>query len=233
MQRKVSEIAYIACYKSANLYWVKTPRLVQHLFPSLTWRKKTSKKQVYLSFDDGPIPEITPWILDQLDEYQAKATFFCVGHNVDKHQSIFDSIVDKGHAVGNHTYHHKSAWSINVKNYQLDISKAAKKINSKLFRPPYGNLPPISWKRIKKDYDIIMWDVLSGDFDPSISPQKCIDNVLTNISPGSIIVLHDNVKSIPVLRIALPKILAGIHKLGYEMLALDQDQKTVSYDNNI
>ena len=220
MQRKVSEIAYIACYKSANLYWIKTPKLIQQLFPSLTWRIKTREKQVFITFDDGPIPELTPWILDQLDKHEAKATFFCVGHNVDKHKSIYKLIIEKGHAVGNHTYHHKSAWSNSYEEYKSDILLASKKIKSRLFRPPYGKLPPARWKQLNDDYDIIMWDVLSGDFDNSVSSQKCIDNVIKNISPGAIIVFHDNIKSIPKLKIALPRILTDIKELGYEMLAL-------------
>ena len=204
------------------MYIVRTPKFAQYLFSKLIWRLMETKT-VYLTFDDGPIPEATPWVLDQLQEYNAKATFFCVGENVRKYPKIYQRILDEGHTVGNHTYNHLNAWKTKKHTYLSNVEKASEGINSKLFRPPYGKLTPALSKKIAEDYDIIMWDVLSGDFDSNISAEKCLSNVKKNAREGSIIVFHDSIKAIDKLKIVLPQVLAYFSDQGIEMKAIDGD----------
>lgn len=180
-------------------------------------------KTVYLTFDDGPIPEATPWVLDQLQEYNAKATFFCVGENVRKYPKIYQRILDEGHTVGNHTYNHLNAWKTKKHTYLSNVEEASEVIDSKLFRPPYGKLTPALSKKIAEDYDIIMWDILSGDFDSNISAEKCLSNVKKNAREGSIIVFHDSIKAIDKLKVVLPHVLAYFSDQGIEMKAIDGD----------
>ncbi|MEM6720240.1 MAG: polysaccharide deacetylase family protein [Bacteroidota bacterium] len=209
-----------------KLYTAKTPKLAKWLFPSLVWEFSVSEKQLFLTFDDGPIPEVTPWVLKQLKQYNAKATFFCIGDNVQKHPEIFEQLLKDGHAIGNHTQQHISAWNVSKEAYianteqaKLTIENALKnsaEATSNLFRPPYGKLTPQLCKRLKKlGYTIIMWDVISGDFDNDLSPEKCLSNVLENTEKGSIIVFHDSVKAFEKLKYTLPKVLKHFHELGY------------------
>lgn len=162
----------------------------------MVWNILTKEKQLYLSFDDGPHETATPFVLDSLKQYNAKATFFCIGKNVKAYPNIYERILNEGHATGNHTYNHLDGWKTKNDLYVNDIADAAKYINSKLFRPPYGKIPPFVSKMLRKklDYKIIMWHILSGDFDKKLSPQKCLENVLLNAKPGSIIVFHDRKK---------------------------------------
>ncbi len=202
-------------------YFVKTPRFLTGMFPSRIWSMPTNKDEVYLTFDDGPIPIITPWVLDTLKKYQAKATFFCIGDNIKKHPQIFKSILDHGHAIGNHTFNHLNGWKTNTDTYIENCNKFEEEVinqlgnsynKSQLFRPPYGKLTSRQSKILQeKGYKIIMWNVLSADFDPTVSKDKCLENVLSNIQPGSIIVLHDSLKAEEKLRYVLPKILDFIH----------------------
>ncbi|MFK7746792.1 MAG: polysaccharide deacetylase family protein [Kordia sp.] len=207
-------------------YTAKTPKLATWLFPSLVWEFSVSKKQLFLTFDDGPIPEVTPWVLEQLAYYNAKATFFCIGDNVEKHPEIFKQLVKGNHAIGNHTQQHVNGWKISKATYITDTIAAQKTIahtlatsaeaTSLLFRPPYGKITPQLSKRIQKlGYKIIMWNVLSGDFDESLSPEKCLANVIDNAKKGSIIVFHDSLKAYDKLQYALPKVLKHFHELGY------------------
>ncbi|WP_298508507.1 polysaccharide deacetylase family protein [uncultured Kordia sp.] len=209
-----------------RFYTAKTPKLVKWLFPSLVWEFSVSKKQLFLTFDDGPIPEVTPWVLEQLAQYNAKATFFCIGDNVLKHPTIFKQLIKEGHAIGNHTQHHTNGWktskasyiadTIHAKNTIEDTTGTTTETTSLLFRPPYGKLTPQLSIRLKKlGYTIIMWDVLSGDFDKSLSPEKCLKNVLENAETGSIIVFHDSLKAFEKLKYTLPKVLKHFHELGY------------------
>lgn len=163
--------------------------------------------EVYLTFDDGPHPDITPFVLDLLKEYDAKATFFCIGNNVLKYPFIYKRIIDEGHSVGNHTYQHLNGWKTSDKDYLEDIIHAQKYIDSKLFRPPYGRITRFQTQAIKAIFKIIMWDILSGDFDQKISGEECLANVLTNITAGSIVVFHDSEKAFGRLSYALPKTL--------------------------
>ena len=193
------------------MLFVKTPILIMKLFPELIWhfasRKESQEDQVYLTFDDGPTPEVTPWVLDCLKEYNARGTFFCLGRNVDKHPKIYNEILDRGHAVGNHTYSHLKGWKTTHTEYMDDIQLASHNIESQLFRPPYGRFRQTQIREIRKDYDIVMWDLLSQDYDQNITPQKCLVNVRSNIRPGSIIVFHDSVKAKKNLYYTLPQIL--------------------------
>lgn len=189
------------------MYLVKTPLFAQWFFKKLVWRIVNTEK-VFLTFDDGPVPEATPWVLDVLKNEGIKATFFCVGENVIKHPEIYQRIINEGHSIGNHTFNHLNAWKTDSETYLSNVEKASEVIGSKLFRPPYGKLSPSLTKKIEEDYDIIMWDVLSGDFDSNISAKKCLENVAKNAKEGSIIVFHDSEKAIEKLKYVLPKVIS-------------------------
>jgi len=195
---------------------------MKSFFSDLVWDIPTDKKEVFLTFDDGPVPEVTPWVLEVLQKYSAKACFFCIGDNVKKHPEIYQHIIDAGHQVANHTYNHVSGWKTKDQEYLSQIDKASEFISSNLFRPPYGRIKPSQIKALKANYRIIMWDVLSGDFDSSISPQKCIDNVIDNASKGAIIVFHDSVKSKRVLQQTLPIVLQNLSDQGFTFGSLDK-----------
>lgn len=194
---------------------VRPPYVLKKVMPSAVWRKSATEKKLYLTFDDGPIPELTPWVLDVLKQYSIKATFFCVGHNVHKHPELYVRILNEGHSVGNHTYNHINGWNTDTNEYLENIEKCAELLNSKLFRPPYGKLKPTQIKRIKANYAIIMWDVLSGDYDTTIAPERCLLNVTNAIRNGSIIVFHDNIKAKDNLQYALPKFIEYALEKGY------------------
>jgi peptidoglycan/xylan/chitin deacetylase (PgdA/CDA1 family) len=179
---------------------------------------------LYLSFDDGPHPEATPFVLEQLAIFNAKASFFCIGKNVQLYPNIYAALIDANHTVGNHSQNHMNGWKNNTTNYIVDIQEATKSISSNLFRPPYGRISFSQIKALRSDpslpQEIIMWDVLSGDFDTTISGDQCAQNVIQHAGPGSIIVFHDSAKALHRLRIALPKVLAHFSKLGYQFKAL-------------
>lgn len=206
------------------------PWFMKKLYPSLIWEKPTDKKILYLTFDDGPHPIATPFVLDELKKYNAKATFFCIGKNVVDRTDIYKRIIDEGHRVGNHTFNHLNGWKVSNEKYLENIFEAAKYIDSNLFRPPYGRISKFQIKllqREKKDaesfdrsFKIIMWSVLSGDFDLKLSPEKCFENVLLNSKPGSIIVFHDSTKAWEKMSYALPKVLEHFSKHGYCFEAL-------------
>ena len=182
---------------------------------SYTWHIPTSEKVLFLTFDDGPIPEATPWVLDTLRTYGAKATFFCVGDNVRKHPAIFHQLLAEGHAVGNHTFNHLKGWKTNTLDYLENVDQCNEIVSSPLFRPPYGSLKPSQTRMLKSRYRIVMWDVLSGDFDPSISPEECLQNVMDNIQPGSIVLFHDSLKAADRMRFALPQVLEKLSEEGW------------------
>ncbi len=189
--------------------------LLDALTKNLVWSIKTTKKEVFLTFDDGPIPEVTPWVLETLKQYDAKATFFCVGDNVKKHPDIYRMIVDQGHKVGNHTMNHFNGWTNFNKTYFENIEKCNAMIHSNLFRPPYGKIKPSQISHLKNDYRIIMWDVLTKDYDASVTGEYCFEKVKKNCKPGSIIVFHDSIKAEKRLRKALPKSLEYLKQEGY------------------
>ncbi len=206
------------------MYLVKTPKFIQNLFPNYTWKIPSTHKTVYLTFDDGPIPEVTPWVLEQLAAYQAKATFFCVGDNVQKHPQVFQQVIKEGHTVGNHTYNHLKGWSTDNVPYFHNVRHCAHLVKSSLFRPPYGKMKPKQRQFLQRHYRIVMWDILSGDFDPTISNEQCLNNVMRNVEAGSIIVFHDSLKAEEKLRYVLPKVLEQLSAQGYTFEALKDEQ---------
>ena len=215
-----------------RFYWIKTSLLVKKIFPNYIWDIPNTSNKIYLSFDDGPTPEITKWILEELEKYNAKATFFCIGNNIEKYPEIFKKIINEGHSIGNHTYNHLNGWETttneyleNVNLYESSILNLKSKIlnlKSKLFRPPYGKIKRSQSKKLRQlGCKIIMWDVLSADFDTSISKEKCLQNVLQNVTSGSIIVFHDSIKAFPNLEYTLPKALKYWAAKGFLFEKLD------------
>ena len=196
-------------------YLYKTPQLLKWYYPNLIWDFTTAEKCVFLTFDDGPSEEYTHWILEELEKYNAKATFFCIGNNVEKHPKEFKSIIDKGHAVGNHTYNHINGWNKSLLSYMRDVRKCEAIFKSTLFRPPYGRMSNKQSAALTKEYKVIMWDVLSGDFDTSLSGEECAEAVIDNITNGSIIVFHDSIKAAERLKIALPIVLETLTAQSY------------------
>jgi peptidoglycan/xylan/chitin deacetylase (PgdA/CDA1 family) len=206
-------------------YLVKTPGWLRRaLSKRLIWNMPaTGTPTVYLTFDDGPHPTITPFVLKQLAEYDAKATFFCVGNNVSLYPGIYAQVLAAEHTTGNHTYDHINGWKTAIEPYLDNINKAKQLIDSQLFRPPYGRISPAQIKRLAASgggWKICMWSVLSADFDTNKSPQQCIDNVLKNIAPGSIVVFHDSEKAWDRLSVALPAVLAYCRQQGWAMAAI-------------
>jgi peptidoglycan/xylan/chitin deacetylase (PgdA/CDA1 family) len=206
------------------MYLVKTPWLLKKLYPELIWNINQTNRCIYLTFDDGPIPIVTTHILNILKQYNAKATFFCIGDNVNKHPDIFEQVISDGHAIGNHTYNHLKGWKTENKTYLDNFLLADKVLDTPLFRPPYGRIKKQQIKYLKSarsDIKIIMWDVLSGDFDINLSPEACLQNVLKHTEAGSIIVFHDSLKAYDRVKYALPKALEVWSKAGYEFGVLD------------
>lgn len=207
-------------------YFIKTPWWLKKIYSSYTWSIDTKEKVLYLTFDDGPHPLVTPFVLDELKKYDAKATFFCIGKNVLTEPGIYKRIIEEGHAVGNHTHNHLSGWKTKNDIYLADIIEAAKYIDSILFRPPYGRITSFQASNIKSalkntSAKIIMWDVISGDFDESLTGERCLQNVILNAAKGSIVVLHDSKKAFARLEYLLPSLLNFFDKKGYRFEKID------------
>jgi len=203
------------------MYLSKSPGILRSLTrKNLTWDFPDRPGEIFLTFDDGPVPEITPRVLEILEQYQAKATFFCVGDNVQKHPEVYQQVLNAGHATGNHTFHHLSGWKTPLEEYLADIDRCNQLVNSKLFRPPYGRIKPSYIQSIRPDYQIIMWSVLSGDFDQESSPEKVLDNALQHTTDGSIVVFHDSIKAADRLFYALPGFLKYFSDKGYKFSAI-------------
>jgi peptidoglycan/xylan/chitin deacetylase (PgdA/CDA1 family) len=205
-------------------YTVRIPTWFSKLNPSLVWSIPTKEKELYLTFDDGPHATATPFVLEQLKQYNAKATFFCTGANVKAYPKIYERTLDEGHAVGNHTFNHLNGWTTKNDIYVKDVAEAAKYIDSKLFRPPYGKISGFVSKLLRSSlhYKIIMWNIVSGDFDIKLSPQRCAENVLLYSKPGSIIVFHDSGKAWERTSFALPKVLQHFAERGYNFKNIPQ-----------
>jgi peptidoglycan/xylan/chitin deacetylase (PgdA/CDA1 family) len=206
-------------------YFVKTPWWLKKIYPSYTWDVPTKEKEVYLTFDDGPHEQATAFVLDELRKFNAKASFFCIGKNVAGNPALYQRILDEGHITGNHTYNHPNGWKTADEKYLADVTEAAALIHSSLFRPPYGRIKAFQAKHIPtamktNSAKIIMWDVLSGDFDREISPDQCLQNVILNVRKGSIVVFHDSEKAFPHLNYCLPLALQFLSENGFVMKSL-------------
>jgi peptidoglycan/xylan/chitin deacetylase (PgdA/CDA1 family) len=199
------------------------PFFFRMLFPGACWRIDKSQKQVYLTFDDGPIPEVTPWVLDVLDSYQIKACFFCVGDNVKKYPDIYRMIIDRGHQVGNHTYSHLHGWILSAEKYQRNVDEADALIGSRLFRPPHGHLPMKCFFQLKATCKIIMWDVVTRDYSKRMTAKGVFNVVRRYTRPGSIIVFHDSMRSWNRLQTALPKSIEWLKAQGYSFGRIDDE----------
>ena len=208
-----------------DLMWVKTNRFVKWIFRKYIWDIKNSENKIYLTFDDGPIPEVTEWVLETLKQHEVKATFFCIGDNIKKHPAIFQKVIESGHSIGNHTFNHLKGWNSRKEEYikntllcEEAINEKTKNVNlkTKIFRPPYGKIKPSQSKILRKmGYKIIMWDVLSVDYDKEISPEQCLENIIKNTVPGSIIACHDSLKAFKNLEYALPKAIEYLKNKGF------------------
>ena len=199
------------------MYFVKSPILLCRLYQrNEIWSIEHSEKTIYLTFDDGPHPQITPWVLDILEAYGAHATFFCVGENVLKSPDIFNDILARGHAVGNHTYDHLNGWKCTNEEYFESIARCSELVPSTLFRPPYGRIRRSQMNELKPYYTVFFWSLLTGDFDSNIGQKKCFNNAVKHTREGSIVVFHDSRKAWPNLSEALPAYLEHFKMLGFE-----------------
>mgnify|MGYP000438616470 CR=1 FL=1 len=207
-----------------SFYWIKTKSFIKRLFSNYVWDLPNTQNKIYLTFDDGPTPEITEWVLEELKKHNVKATFFCIGNNIQKHPELFQKVINEGHVIGNHTYDHMNGWKTETKTYLENISLCDKQIQkssienlqSKIFRPPYGKIKTAQAKIVRRlGYKIIMWDVLSADFDQTITPEKCLENVISNVKSGSVIVFHDSIKASHNLKYALPETLNFLKEKGF------------------
>jgi peptidoglycan-N-acetylglucosamine deacetylase len=214
-----------------KLYWHKTAWLIQKLFPKLLWKRSIHDKIIYLTFDDGPIPDVTEFVLAELEKYNAQATFFCVGDNIRKHPQVFRKLIENGHRIGNHTFNHYDAWRTETQKYLKNVAQCQEIIENhlpetlvlnekKLFRPPYGKINYRLFRNLSSDYNVVMWDVLSGDFDTVLSAEKCLEKTLKNTVNGSVVVFHDSIKAQKNLRYVLPRYLAYFSEKGYRFECL-------------
>lgn len=202
------------------MYLTQLPKVLQTILPGMIWRISTSEPVIYLTFDDGPTPDLTPWLLDLLNDYRARATFFCLGKQVKTYPALFQRIVDEGHSVGHHTFHHPDGWQVAGKKYTEDVENGHSQIASLLFRPPYGRLTPGQYFSLMKRYKIVMWDILTADFNTTKSPDHVFQEA-KKAEPGSIIVFHDSPKARHNLVHALPQTLAYFSARGFTFAALN------------
>ncbi|WP_069659190.1 polysaccharide deacetylase family protein [Arcticibacter eurypsychrophilus] len=201
------------------MYLVKTPAWLRLIYPSLMWRKLNDSNKIYITFDDGPIPIVTPFVIKTLKLYKAPATFFCIGDNIRKHPEVFQQLLDEGYSIGNHTFSHLKGWITDDEVYLQNIKKCNLLVKSNLFRPPYGKIKRSQIELLKKEYpdlNIVMWDILTGDFDENLSPETCLKRVLHATRPGSIIVFHDSLKALERLQYVLPRALEYWSQKGYQ-----------------
>jgi peptidoglycan-N-acetylglucosamine deacetylase len=210
----------------------RTPFFLPLLYPGLIWRMHTEEKIIYLTFDDGPVPGPTEFVLDTLKQFNAKATFFCIGDNVNKHPKVFQRITAEGHTVGNHTFNHLKGWNYSTEDYLSNTNQCEKQFivsgyqfpvtgNRKLFRPPYGRITPKQIKSLKEgEYNIVMWDVLTSDYNKNITPEKCLNGSIAATRAGSIVVFHDSVKAERNMKYTLPRYIEHFTKQGFSFQSL-------------
>jgi peptidoglycan-N-acetylglucosamine deacetylase len=194
---------------------VRTPGVMKLLFPHVIWNMPITGRTLYLSFDDGPTPGVTDQVLSILTAYQARATFFCIGRNVERDPDILGRILNSGHTPGNHTYSHLKGWYTPGRQYYDDIQLASRFVPANLYRPPYGMITPGQVKYLKQQFSIVMWDIMPYDFDAGITPQQCLSRVIRNARPGSVVVFHDSLKASRNMLYALPRVLEHFSSLGY------------------
>ncbi len=197
------------------------PKFVRRLFPNFIWTLPGENGEVYLTFDDGPSPEVTPWVLDELDRHQAKATFFCLGKNVEMYPALFDDIKARGHAVGNHSYSHLKGWQTDPERYVEDVDLANQTMHTDLFRPPYGRIAPRQAGLLAGRYNIVMWNIISRDYNRRLRPRTCLNNVIKHVEPGDIVVFHDSEKAFKNLHFALPRTLKYLQDKGMKSKAIE------------
>jgi len=199
----------------------KSFSLLRSIYPEMVWRIPSVEPTIYLTFDDGPIPEVTEFVLEQLKQYQAQATFFCIGDNIRKHPQIFQQIIDQGHSIGNHTYNHLKGWKTEDQAYYENVAQCQALLPStRLFRPPYGRIRKRQAAQLVKDHTLIMWDVLTGDYNPDLSPEQVFKGTVKACESGSIVVFHDSIKAWRNMSYALPKTLEYLRDKNYTLKAL-------------
>ena len=197
------------------MYLHRPTLLARKLYSKALWRVSTSEKKIFLTFDDGPIPEVTPWVLDTLKKYNVKAMFFCVGENIMRHPEIYQRILAEGHQTGNHTYNHRRGWRTTTEDYIDNVKKCEDLVQSNFFRPPYGEMKFSQISVLRSQFSIVMWDVLSGDFDRTLSKEKCLANSIRYTREGSVIVFHDSIRAEKNLRYVLPKYIEYFLEKGF------------------
>jgi peptidoglycan-N-acetylglucosamine deacetylase len=198
-------------------YFVKTPWWLKKIYPECVWQMPGQYKKIYLTFDDGPHPVATPFVLEQLQQYNAKGTFFCIGKNIEEYPFLYEEVVENGHSTGNHTYNHLNGWKTDDAVYIDNIVQAKKRIDSRLFRPPYGRATKFQLRLLQQQGMVpVMWTVLSGDFDASLSKEKCLRNVVKNTGDGSIVIFHDSAKAFERLQYVLPRVLEHFSGKGFQ-----------------
>lgn len=199
---------------------VRPPKLLRSFYRGSLWRMNENERIIYLTFDDGPVAEMTPWVLDVLKSYNIHATFFCVGDNILKNESLFNRIISEGHQIGNHTFNHLKGWKVKKSTYLENTERCEALTKTKLFRPPYGRIKKSQYNSILLHYKVVFWDVLSYDYDNFTSPLKCLKNSIKYTRNGSIIVFHDNIKAKDNLKFALPRYIEHFLKLNYTFATL-------------
>lgn len=199
-------------------------KIMKRMLPDMVW-SVDDDSAVYLTFDDGPTPGVTEWILEQLDKYGAKATFFCLGKNIEMYPHLYDMIIAAGHKVGNHSYSHVKGWAVSLNEYVDDVEFANRSVRSDLFRPPYGRITRRQAEVLGERYTLVMGGIVSQDYSSAIHPRKCLRNVTEHVEPGSIIVFHDSGKSWRNMSYAMPRSLEHIKKMGLEFKLLDFPKK--------